>query len=215
MIFKNRQKEVESLVEAYREQASGCVELARVSIEQYCNGGDFRELEQSYAEVHRLESRADDIQSDIGFLLFSESLFPESRGTLLELVEHTDRVTNHAESTVRMILRQHIELPQAYAGDTVELLEVSCRAAKTLYQTVGTLFSNFTAATEGVGKVDQLESEADLIEGRLIERIFSDSTLDGWKKLLLRDFVQHVAHIADRAENVGDLIRIIVAKRSF
>jgi uncharacterized protein Yka (UPF0111/DUF47 family) len=34
------------------------------------------------------------------------------------------------------------------------------------------------------------------------------------QKILLRDLTQHLSAIADRAETVGDRIRIMVAKRS-
>jgi predicted phosphate transport protein (TIGR00153 family) len=78
---------------------------------------------------------------------------------------------------------------------------------------VSRLFTDFTNATVAVGKIDELESEADLAENMLIEHIFS-SDMDGFNKILLRDLVQHIAAISDRAENVGDRIRLIVAKRS-
>ena len=37
--------------------------------------------------------------------------------------------------------------------------------------------------------------------------------MDGFDKILLRDTVKSIAQISDRAENVGDRIRIIAAKR--
>ena len=61
--------------------------------------------------------------------------------------------------------------------------------------------------------VDELESEADRMEADIIGRLFC-SEMDGMDKLLLRDLVQHISGISDRAENVGDRLRIIVAKRS-
>ena len=75
------------------------------------------------------------------------------------------------------------------------------------------LVSDYTTATVAIGNIDELESEADKIEADLIEKIFS-SDMDGFEKIMLRDFIKRIAQISDRAENVGDRIRIIVAKRS-
>ena len=60
---------------------------------------------------------------------------------------------------------------------------------------------------------DELESEADHIESELKERIFA-SDLEGLDKILLRDLVGRFANICDRAEDVADRVRIIVAKRT-
>ena len=213
MFFRNRQKQVESKIAEYIEQASACMDKAKQAVDDYCGSGDRDALDHSYGEIHQYESHADDIMADIEVMLFSEALFPESRGSILELLEKMDGLPNHAESTIRMLLHQHIPIPGEYAPAIVDLFNVSCRAAETLFQTAKQLFSDFTSATVGVGKVDQLESESDTMEARLIEQVFS-SSLDGFEKLLLRDFIHHIAHIADRAEVAGNLIRIIVATRS-
>jgi predicted phosphate transport protein (TIGR00153 family) len=213
MFFRSRQKEVESKIAEYLEQASVCMDKANKAVGDYCRSSDHDALHLAYNEIHGAESLADDLRTDIEVMLFSEALFPESRGSILELLEKLDGLPNHAESTARMLLHQHIPIPGEYAPAILELFEVSCRAADTLFKTVKQLFSDFNSATVGVGKVDQLESEADAMEANLIERVFS-SDLDGFKKLMLRDFIRHISQIADRAEIVGNLIRIIVATRS-
>ena len=40
-----------------------------------------------------------------------------------------------------------------------------------------------------------------------------NGNLDPMQKILVRELVRNIAAISDRAENAGDLIRIIVAKR--
>ncbi len=212
MLFRNKQKEIESRIEEYIRQASECIQLARTAITDYCGNGDRESLAGKYGDVHRVESLADDIVVEISDMLFSESLFPESRGAILELLENMDSIPNHAESAVRMILYQHIEITSEYSEGIIELLNTSCKAGQILLQAASKLFSNFTAATVDIGKVDQSESEADLIEARLIKSIFS-SQLEGCSKLLLRDLTQHISQIADRAEVAGKRIRLIIAKR--
>ena len=95
----------------------------------------------------------------------------------------------------------------------MKLLALTLRSTEVLIEAVEQLFSDFAGTMAIVGKIDEIESEADNIEGSLVERVFS-SDLDGFQKILLRDFIGSTGAIPDRAENAGDRIRIIVAKRS-
>jgi hypothetical protein len=145
--------------------------------------------------------------------MYTKAIFPESRGDILRLLETMDRVPNQAESVLRMIQNQHINIPHGYAKRILQLTNISCRAAEAMRTSAEKLFSDYTTATVAIGNIDELESEADGIEADLIEEIFS-SDIDGFDKIMLRDLVQRIAQISDRAENVGDHIRVIVAKRS-
>ncbi len=145
-------------------------------------------------------------------MMYTKALFPESRGDILGLLETMDKVPNEAEAAARMLLNQHIQIPQWLRPGVLQLVEVCCRCVDALVDGVNKLFVEYTSATVLVGKVEELESEADHIESSLIERIFS-SDMDGTEKILLRDLIQHIAEVSDRAENVADRIRIMVAKR--
>jgi len=144
--------------------------------------------------------------------MYSKSLFPESRGDIMGLLEAMDKVPNQTEAAVRMLLTHHIEIPAAYRAGIIRLTEICHRCVEALLEGAGKLFSDFTSATAAVGKVDELESEADHLEASLVEGIFAGE-MPGFDKILLRDLVRNISAITDRAENAGDRIRIIVAKR--
>ena len=112
-----------------------------------------------------------------------------------------------------MALIQRIPIPERYRQKVTDLIDIIIRCAAAMIEGVEFLFSNYVQATVAVGKVDELESEADRLEIELIEKIFSDN-LDGTEKILMRDLVDHLSGIADKAENVGDRIRLMAAKRS-
>ena len=213
MIFRRQQKKVEARIGEFIAKIRQCFILTQAAIDNYCTDGNREKLRDAYIAIHRSESEADDIEADIGCMLFSQSLFPESREIILELLDKVDALPDHAESTTRMLLHQHISIPSVYASDISRLLDVCCMASCQLLDTVMLLFSDFSSAATEVVKIDTLESQADQIEAEIIEKIFSDS-MDGFEKLLLRDFVQHTSQIADRAEIAGKLILLIVAKRS-
>ena len=208
-----KQQKIEGQIEEYIAQVRECKEIFRRSFTECCSDFDRNRLAAGYNEVHNAETRADDLRRAIEDMMYTEAVFPESRGDILGLLETMDRVPNHTESTIRMVLNQHIELPSELCPRVMELVEVTYQSVMTMIRGVQQLFANYIEATVTVGKIDLLESEADNIEEELIDRIFT-SELPDLQKILLRDLVDHISDIADRAENVGDRIRLMVAKRS-
>lgn len=212
MLFVSKQKKVESSLADYRQQVSTCLEIFEKAFLQYMENNDRSQLENNFLTIHKAESNADDIRREIEVMMYSKALFPESRGDILGLLETMDRVPNQAEDTVQVLLNQHITIPEIYHPQVIQLIDICRRCADAMLESSSKLFSDFTSATITIGKVDELESEADHLEESIIEQIFA-SDIEGYKKILLRDLIKQIATISDRAENVGDRIRIIVAKR--
>ena len=183
------------------------------TVASFVQDGDRKRLAEGFVRVHDAEGLADDVRREIEVLMYSKALFPESRGDILGLIEAMDKVPNNCEAAVRMILNQHIPLPPEFTEGILAMVDASSRCVTELVNAVRHLFSNFVQATAYVGKVDELESEVDHIEEDLIDRIFSGNE-QGYIKILLRDLVRKISSISDQAENAGDRIRIMVAKRA-
>ena len=212
MLFKNKQRELEAELAAYREEAARCVDEFQRSFRQYCQSSDLDELNKNVVRIHRAESRADDIRREIEVAMYSKALFPESRGDVLGLLETMDRVPNQAESVVRLIVNQFITIPAWLHGDLFRLVDVSVRCVEAMLAAAAKVFTDFADATAMLGNIDELESQADGIEANLTRQVFASDIRD-LDKMLLRDLIRAIADISDRAENVGDRIRIIVVKR--
>ena len=213
MLFSNKQKEIQSQISEYCASVIKCMDTFQDAIKLYCDNSDRKAAKNSFAEVHKAESKADDIRREIEVLMYSKSLFPESRGDIMGLLETMDRVPNQAESSIRMIWNQYVIIPEQHIDEVLNLVDVCCRATYAMVDSAEKLFSDFTNAAVAVGKIDELESEGDRIEASLIEKIFSKKSAS-ISTIVFRDFIKCVVQISDRAENVGDRIRIIVAKRA-
>lgn len=212
MLFVNKQKQIEKQIADYGCQVALCLEKFHQAVKEHCRNPELQLLEKNCDEVHRAESRADDIRREIEVLMYSKALFPESRGDIMKLLEAVDKVPNQAEAALMMILTHRITIPQYYHSGILHLTGLCHRCITALLDGIDKLFTDFTNATVAIGKVDELESEADQVEASLTTDIFTGE-LDGFEKLLLRDLVKNIASITDRAENAGDQIRIIMAKR--
>jgi len=189
------------------------MELLIQAIQQYCDNPDRDAAHEHFSKVHKAESHADDIRREIEVAMYSKSLFPESRGDILGLLEAMDKVPNQAESVVRMIFNQHAVIPDEFKSKLLRLANICEKSAEAMVVAAQKLFSDFTSAAVAVGKIDELESEADQLESTLIEQVFS-SSMEKFDKIILRDLIKHISSISDRAENAGDRIRLTVAKRS-
>jgi predicted phosphate transport protein (TIGR00153 family) len=207
-----RQKRIESLLKEYNQKVSNCLMIFEEAFTAYIKDPDRKLLEQNYTKINKAESEADDIRRDVEVMMYSKALFPESRGDILGLLETMDKVPNQAEAAVHMLLGQHVSIPEIYRGLLIQLVGICHRCVNAMLDGASKLFTDFTTATVLVGKIDELESEADNVEQGIIEQVFS-SDIDGFEKFQIRDIVKQVASISDRAENVGDRIRIIAAKR--
>jgi len=213
MFFVNRQKKMEEQFYEYCKEVSCCLDVFKQSFEQYSLNNDCDILSDNACKLHKAESRADDIRRDIEVLMYSKSLFPESRGDILGLLETMDRMPNQAQTAVRMMLNQRVQVSPVFWPRVLEMVTVSHRCVHIVLDATAKLFKDYVNVAAMVGKIDELESETDHIEADLIRRIFA-SDMDGIDKLLFRDMVQHIESVSDRAQNVADRLRIIVAKRS-
>ena len=213
MFFASAQRDVQQGVDRYCRHIEDAMAALQGALARYVETQDREALRADVPTVHRNESAADDVRGDIEVLMFSRGVFPESRGEILQLLEKMDRVPNRAEAAVRMVVEQHIAIPEALGPQLLTLAKVSARAVAAMLDGARTLFEHYARATEDIGKIDEIESEVDALESELVERIF-DSDMEGWQKILLRDLVARIASLSDSAEAVGEHIRIMVAKRT-
>ena len=211
-LFYKREKEVHGLIKEYFETADQALEEFEVAMRCFFDAGPCDEFREGDKRIHAAESRADDLVREIEKMLYSRSLLPESRGDLLGLLESFDKMPNLAETITFMVDTQQITLPEQYREQFVKLLDVNVESYRLVRQTVDKLFTDPDSVGEAVGPVDAKESESDRLEGELIRAVYS-SDLDKADMIQLRELVQRIGDISDRAENVAGRLEIISLKR--
>jgi predicted phosphate transport protein (TIGR00153 family) len=214
VFFKSKQNKIETLLKEYRGQVERCLERYRETFAHLASTSDRTMLEQHAAEVRAFESAGDDIRRSIEDLMYTRALFPESRGDILGLLESLDKVPNQAQTAVRMVLHQNIMVPPELWPLFLEQVDMVIRCASAMLEAADKLFTDFTGAMVAVGRVDELESQADRLTTEIIQKVFAGQ-LDGVQKILLRDLAYAVEQLSDRAQDTADRIRIIVAKRKY
>jgi predicted phosphate transport protein (TIGR00153 family) len=211
--FFKKQKAVENLIAEYVRSVEVALDMFLQSMENYlqartCNPT----FEVLVAETHKSESRSDDILEKIVKLLHEKALVPDLRGDLLKLLETTDEIPDQFDRVLADICNQKIVLPESLEPDFRELLKLSLEACSFTMESVRSTLDRGERAGRLLFKTDQLESQGDQIEKRMIKRIF-ESDWDPLQKILLRDLTKKMGDIADSAVQVCRQVNLIVTKR--
>jgi len=212
VLFRSKQKKVESMVDHYLERVADCVNALAMFVQADLNQTPRKKLEELASHAYAAESNADDLRKEVQMFLFGRALFPESRGDILGLLEAVDRVPNQAENVVRIILYQGMPMPAEWATLWLEQVDAVKACSLKLVDAVRSLFADFRDAIALSDQVSELESRSDEAEHSLISNIFR-SDMPTADKILLRDLVEALGSIADRAEDASDRVRIIAVKR--
>ncbi len=211
-LFFRREKEVRALIQEYFLAADTALDEFEIGVRCYLGDGPCGEFRAIDKRIHAAESRADDLLREIEIMLYSRSLLPESRGDLLGLLEHFDKMPNLAETISFMLDTQQVPVPDSYKSQLAELIDVNVEAYRLVRKTVDKLFTDPGSVGDAVEPVDAKESESDQLEGKIIREVFA-SDLDGCEQIQLRELVQLIGDISDSAENVAGRLEIISLKK--
>ena len=93
----SKSRELEAQTDEFCDKLSEGVLAFRIGINAYFNG-DTEAFIEKKKHVSEVESRGDELRREIQRRLYAETLLPESRGDVLELLETSDHILNACES---------------------------------------------------------------------------------------------------------------------
>ncbi len=210
MLWK-KEKSIIDKIETYLDQVDRCRNRFRLCIEKLILEPENQENQAILEEVHRSESKADDLRRSIELQLYERALIPESRGDVLGLLETLDAIPGMFQSLCYQLLLEKIVFPEQFRDRYLHLVEVNLKSYDLVREAVlGLFYSKDVKAQTDL--VDAVESDSDHIERDLIRDIFS-SKLDKADKILLKEIVINTGDISDQAETVKDRLILAILKR--
>jgi len=211
-MFWKKAREIESAIEEYLDQAEACLATFDKAMAVYFAEPLGAAFEKLVTETSHAESQADHQRREIEAAMYGRALIPEARGDVLGMLESIDLVPNQAEDAVQQIWLQSVTVPAQYIEKVKELVAVNCEAFALLCDAARAMFDDVSQVVELAHKVSLAEARSDRIERGLIKAIF-DAPGETADKILLKETVQEIAAISDRAENASDRLRLIAVKR--
>jgi len=210
--FLRKQRLIEKYVFDYLYQWKKCLEDFKTGMEVYLDEGLGGQFNYYVQQVHKTESRADDLRRKVEWEMYSKALLPESRGDILGFLETMDRLPNKAESLLNQIKLQKLEFPKELDPNLRRIVALSCEAIQLVYEAATNLLSRKGDIHKLADEIDAKETECDHAEQDTIEKIFT-MDIDKAEKILLKEFIIELGNLTDRAEDVSDRLTLLSVKR--
>ncbi len=177
------------------------------------HGASDDRVQDKLEQLTDLEQNGNELRRRIEQELYAQMLLPDSRGDVIQLLEQVDGVLDAMQGRLEAATIERPEGPKQVGRDYQELVSAAIHCVSAMVSAVRAYFRDVNAARDHITKIKYYEAESDKLAVGLKKAIFgSDLPLE--QKLHLRDYVDSVDALADKAEAVGDLLSVLIIKRS-
>jgi len=183
---------------------------------------DMDEVRARRDAVSALEHEADELKNRIRSGLPATFLMPVGRSDLLDLLTTQDAIAGAAQDAVNTAGLGKLRVPSAMDGQIMPFVErvveavTRCRTAiDTLDELVETGFRGreANAVLEIVVEIDAIESDTDRRGMELVRTLVDqEAELGAVAIMFWYHLIRSLGTIADEAENVGDRLRLLLAR---
>ena len=179
--------------------------------------------EEKLSQIIALKERCKELRRSIVNILYSEMLIPDFRGNVLRLLTDLFSLLDAMGKNFQELM---IEQAQTFQAENqtyeeyktndkefLELVKVVVKSVEIVIKAARDFFRDPKVVRDRIYQVRVYESEADKIAISLKKKIFS-TNLKFSEKINLRDIVDAIDAIADRAEDVADELDIYAIQRT-
>jgi len=172
-------------------------------------------LEDFNDKVHAitvLERKADDLRQDIEAQLYVQTLIPESRSDVYQLLEDMDDIIDFAKSLIVDFVVEKPRIPEPLHDRIRKLAETAVDSTDALVQSARAYFYDVNSVKNHLHKVKFFENESDHIADKAKRQIF-ELDIDLAAKLHIKNFIVSIDTISDIAEGIANHLAIATMKR--
>lgn len=211
-LFK-RTREVEGWIDELLNTVSESALLVRDAIRLYLQSDAGERFRQRLEEMTNYHTRANELRREVEQYLYRETLIPDARRDVLQLLEALNDIIDRHASVLWYFAIEKPDIPDAMKDDYRELSEMTADAVESLVLASRAYFRDPEAVNDHLHKVRYYESQADERVRQLRQRIF-DTDFSLANKIHLRFFAERIVWISDLAEDIADQLIIFSIKRS-
>lgn len=183
---------------------------------------DWTKAADAHQLIQQLEHDADTIKKDVRSHLPKSLFLPVPRTDLLELLRMQDKIANRAKDIAGIMIGRRMSIPAEiselmlqFVTSSVATSEKAKIALCELDELVASGFRGHEVdiVEEFIVELDKHEHQADQLERELRHRLFAfEKTLDPIDAMFLYHIVSGVGDLADRAQQVGSRLLLLVAR---
>ena len=133
-------------------------------------------------EIGEAERNADNTCKAIEHKMFLQSLLPETREDLLEIIEEMDNIADTCKRLVYIISDQQVTPLPKIKKDIMELTKVGIKCYKYTLDAVHDFLGKMKEMETITQKIDNYEHVGDKLERKMIRTIFFSKVIDARRK---------------------------------
>ena len=213
MVFFKKEKEVIELILKHLNLVEDTLKTGIRTIEVYLDD-NINEAKILARKVRSEESEADIVRYKIRDKLYSGAYLPLLREDIYKLIESIDKVANAGEACCDFFLNQRPLIPAEMKSHFVAVSQESLGIIDNLKLAVLCYFKGeckIEAVREHTREIGLQESSVDKLEWDLTKLIFTSSK-DFAHQLHLKECLNHIVEVSDRAEDAGEQLELATLK---
>jgi len=173
-------------------------------------------------KIFELEQQADDIKNGIRAHLPVTLLLPVDRRDVLDLLHAQDSIADTAQDVAGLLVMRRMTVPKVFGNKLLLFVQSNieatqqCRAAiNELDELLATSFRGRSVdlVVEMINELNGIEDRADEEEMELASILFDhEDEMKPLDVVFWYDLLQTLGDVADYAEDVGDRLRLLIAR---
>ncbi len=172
---------------------------------------EYDKMREKAQEVVQLEKFVDRIKDAIVERMFGRDRLPFSKGDRFGVVNQIDHITDMAEIVARKMVFVDIIIPEEIRAEYLLMSEKTLAAVRALQGAINNLGSDLMKAKNLCKKVEDERRIVRDTEWGLFPKIYKLKP-PKTDLLLLKDLIEGIGRLADRAEDFGDKITALAVK---
>ncbi|HOQ11381.1 MAG: hypothetical protein BWY23_01416 [Spirochaetes bacterium ADurb.Bin218] len=209
-IFKAT-KDLVRKIDAFLDLVGESVLHFEEGLKLYLSGSEV-EFNERLVIIKNSESRADELRQNIEAQLYVQTLIPESRGDVLDLLEQMDEIIDFSKSIMLDFCVEKPEIPGELHDRLRKLAEIAVDSTQALVQSARSFFYDANTVKDHLHKVKFFENESDYVSEKAKRELF-ELNISLERKLHIKHFIVSIDSISDVAEDISNRLSIAAMKR--
>ena len=208
-------------LQEHMETVHSCVTLL-IPFFQAVFGKDWKQVEELYKDIVKLENKADKIKHKLRTKLPRGLFLPVPRNDLLATLRSQDKLANKTRDIAGLILGRKMDFPEEVVELLSEYLSKCIDTSKLASKAIGELDELLETGFSGkevyivedlVHDIDDAEDVTDRLQIKLRAQLFKiEERLNPVDVIFLYQIIGRIGDLADRAQKVGSQLLILIAK---
>ena len=208
-------------VQEHMEVVQQCVETV-LPLFEALRDHDAQALLRHKERIFKLENKADELKNDIRSHLPKSLFMPVDRRDLLDLLHAQDSIADACQDIAGLLVVRQMEIPEYLNDGLFPFIHSNMEAMRQCRKVISELDELLEMGFRGrrvdrvlemIEDLGRIETETDQHETELTERLFQhEDEMKPVSVMFWYELFRLIADIADYAEDVGDRLRLLIAR---